>query len=143
MRKILFILFFAISIFAKSQITITNEHYKVWMPVMNAIEKIESGGNEKVVSSNGLWVGCMQISTCLVNAVNKIQGKKIYTYNDRYSRQKSQEMFIIFQETYNPKRNPEKAARLWNSGDLKCMQRKAKTERYYQKFKRHYSENES
>jgi hypothetical protein len=118
---------------------ITEEQWKFWNPIMDALEQVESGGNEKAVSPNGKWVGCLQIATICVREVNRILGKQVYTYKDRYSRQKSREMFIIFQEKYNPERNMERAARLWNSGDLRCMERKASTNEYYRRFSRFFN----
>ena len=139
MKKFLFIiaLFFATTFSINAQ-NITNEQRKFWAPVIDAIEMVESRHNEKAVSSNGKWVGCLQISTILVKEVNRIIGENKFTYNDRYSRQKSHNMFILYQEKYNPERNIEKAVRLWNSGDLKCMQRKASTNGYYNRFKKYF-----
>jgi len=138
MKKLLFIILFFISTLMNAQ-NITEEQWKFWTPIMDALEQVESGGNERAVSPNGKWVGCLQIATICVREVNRIIGQNKYTYNDRYSRQKSREMFIIFQEKYNPEKNIEKAARLWNSGDIKCMQRKASTNEYYRRFCRYYT----
>lgn len=112
---------------------------KKWGAVMDAIEQVESRGNTRAVSANGKWVGCMQISEILVREVNNIVGQKKFTYNDRFSREKSREMFVIFQEKYNKEGNMEKAIRLWNSGDLKCMQRKASTDGYYRRVMASYN----
>lgn len=138
MKKFLSILVFAIiSMNVSAQ---SDELMKKWGMVINAISKVESNGNPKVVSSNGLYVGYLQISEILVKQCNIIAGYKKYTPNDRYCKEKSIAMFIDFQEKYNPEGNLEKAIRLWNSGDLKCMSRKAKTERYYRKVMRSYNE---
>ncbi len=110
---------------------------KKWGPVIEAISKVESRGRANAVSSNGKYVGYLQISEILVRACNQIVGSKKFTPNDRFSIEKSKEMFIIFQERYNPEGNYEKAIRLWNSGDLKCMSRKANTEGYYRRVVAH------
>ena len=47
-------------------------------------------------------------------------------------------MFIEFQEHFNPEGNMEKAIRLWNSGDLNCMKRKAATDGYYKRVMSRY-----
>lgn len=138
MKKVIFIFAFALmSMAANAQSSV--DLNKKWGAIMDAIEQVESRGNTKAVSSNGKWVGCMQISEILVREVNNIIGQKKYTYADRYSREKSREMFIIYQERYNKEGNMEKAIRLWNSGDLKCMQRKASTEGYYRRVMASYN----
>lgn len=138
MKKILAILAFAVismNVSAQSEAMM-----KKWGMVISAIAKVESSGNPKAVSSDGLYVGYLQISEILVKQCNIIAGYKKYTSKDRYSKEKSIAMFIDYQEKYNPECNLEKAIRLWNSGDLKCMSRKAKTERYYQRVMRRYNE---
>ncbi len=113
---------------------------KKWGPVVEAIAQVESEGHPELVSKNGLYVGYLQISKVLVRQVNQILGTKAYTYNDRYDKQKSIEMFIIFQEHYNREGNMEMAIRLWCSGDLRCMSRKRASEGYYRRVMHKYSE---
>ena len=89
-----------------------------WNPVMDAIIQVESGGNPNAVSGNS--VGVMQITPILVEDCNLIlqkkKSKKRYTLADRYSIDKSKEMFLLIQSYYNPMNNVEKAIRLWNGG---------------------------
>lgn len=107
-----------------------------WTRVINAIIQVESKGNAKAVSKD--CVGVMQIRPLLVRDVNeylKIKGSsKCYTLNDRFSPEKSKEMFILYQKRYNPTNNEEKAIRLWNGGSRYSV---AKTERYYRKVLSH------
>lgn len=107
-----------------------------WTRVINAIIQVESGGNAKAVSRD--CVGVMQIRPLLVRDVNeylKMRGSsKRYTLNDRFSPEKSKEMFILYQKRYNPTNNEEKAIRLWNGGSKYSV---AKTERYYRKVLSH------
>ena len=103
-----------------------------WNPVMDAIIQVESEGNPNAVS--GKSVGAMQITPILVKDCNDILKKqkssKRYTMADRYSVEKSKEMFLIIQKYYNPENNIEKAIRLWNGG----VNYKTKaTNRYYKK----------
>ena len=103
-----------------------------WNPVMDAIIQVESEGNPNAVSGNS--VGVMQITPILVKDCNDILKKqkssKRYTMADRYSVEKSKEMFLIIQKYYNPENNIEKAIRLWNGG----VNYKTKaTNRYYKK----------
>jgi len=116
----------------------TEQQLKKWSPVIEAIAQVESGGNPKAVSRDGKYVGYLQISTILVRECNRIVGTNRFTYNDRFNKNKSIEMFILFQEHYNSECNIEYAIRLWNSGDLKCMQRKASTNNYYKRVMIHY-----
>lgn len=135
MRKVIlsFLLLMSLVCTAYAAEPVTVDLQKKWGPVMRAIEQVESDGRANAVSKNGKWVGCLQISEILVRQCNQILGKKKFTYKDRYSKEKSYEMFIIYQEHFNKEGNMEKAIRLWNSGDLNCMNRKSRTEGYYRR----------
>lgn len=123
-----------------SAITIDNTTEKKWSAVIAAISQVESEGNPKAVSKCGRYVGYLQISQVLVRQCNQILGKQVYTYDDRKDKQKSIEMFIIYQEHFNKEGNIEKAIRLWNSGDIRCMSRKAATNGYYRKVMNKFTE---
>ena len=101
-------------------------------PVMDAIIQVESEGNPNAVSGNS--VGAMQITPILVKDCNEILKKqksnKRYTMADRYSVEKSKEMFLLIQRYYNPQNNVEKAIRSWNGG-LKYSVKA--TNKYYRK----------
>jgi hypothetical protein len=136
MRKILLSICIAFSIGASAA---TAELENKWEAVIKAISYVESASTANAVSPCGRYVGYLQISKILVRQCNIIAGYEKYTYNDRYNIEKSIDMFIEYQERYNPEGNIEKAIRLWNSGDLKCMQNKSKTERYYQRVIKRYN----
>lgn len=103
-----------------------------WGPVMDAIIQVESGGNAKAVSGNS--VGAMQITPILVKDCNiilkKRNSKLRYTLADRYSLEKSKEMFLLIQSFHNPENNIEKAIRAWNGGPKYSVRA---TNRYYKK----------
>ena len=103
-----------------------------WNPVMDAIIQVESGGNAKAVSGNS--VGAMQITPILVKDCNiilkKRNSKLRYTLDDRYSLEKSKEMFLLIQSFHNPENNIEKAIRAWNGGPKYSVRA---TNRYYKK----------
>lgn len=140
MKKILlFLVAVLITVALNAQ---TKQQLKKWMPVINAIAQVESGGNPKAVSKSGTYVGLLQIAPICVRECNRIVGKNKFTYNDRYSKEKSIEMFIVFQEYHNSEGNMEKAIRLWNSGDKNCMKNKSKTEAYYRRVMSKYDFNE-
>lgn len=89
-----------------------------WNPVMEAIILVESEGNPNAVSGNS--VGVMQITPILVRECNNIlkskKSKKRFTLADRYSVEKSKEMFLLIQSYHNPTNSIEKAIRSWNGG---------------------------
>ena len=99
---------------------------------MEAIIHVESRGDEKAVSGNSC--GAMQITPILVRECNNIlkkrKSKKRFTMQDRFSVQKSKEMFLLYQSYFNPKNNVEKAIRSWNGGMNYSVKR---TQRYYNK----------
>ena len=89
-----------------------------WDKVINAISKVESGGNAKAHNKNGDCAGVLQIVPILVKECNQIlkskKSKKRYTMSDRYNVKKSKEMFVLLQEHFNPEHNIEKAIKCWN-----------------------------
>jgi hypothetical protein len=103
-----------------------------WHPVMDAIIQVESGGNPNAKSGNS--VGAMQITPVLVkecnNILSKRNSKKRYTLADRYSVEKSKEIFLLIQQYFNPENNVEKAIRSWNGGMRYSVKA---TNKYYQK----------
>lgn len=106
-----------------------------WSPVMEAIIQVESEGNERAVSGNS--VGAMQITPILVKECNQIlkaqKSEKRYTMNDRYSVEKSKEMFLLIQSHYNKANSVEKAIRSWNGGPRYSIKG---TNNYYKKVVR-------
>ena len=103
-----------------------------WNPVMEAIIHVESRGDAKAVSGNSC--GVMQITPILVKECNNIlkkrKSKKRFTLKDRFSVEKSKEMFLLIQSYFNPANNVEKAIRSWNGGMNYSVKR---TQRYYNK----------
>ena len=68
------------------------------------------------------------------NILQKRKSKKRYTMNDRFSVEKSKEMFILIQSYFNRANDVEHAIRSWNGGQH--YSRKA-TQRYFEKVMRH------
>ena len=103
-----------------------------WNPVMDAIILVESEGNPRAVSGNS--VGAMQITPIFVKECNNIlknlKSNKRFTLADRYSVEKSKEMFLLIQKYYNPENSVEKAIRSWNGGVKYSIKA---TEKYYRK----------
>ena len=96
-----------------------NDHGRNFINVMNAIMQVESRGNDNAYNAKEDAVDCLQIRQTMVDDVNRIlarQGKVIrYSYEDRWNRVKSFEMFNIFCEYYKLE-SAEEMARCWNGG---------------------------
>ena len=91
--------------------------------LLEALIQVESRGNENAVGDRHLSrpsVGVLQIRPIMVREVNRIlkkhKVKKKYTLEDRYSREKSIEMFYIWQSYHLPDSSDEVIARCWNGG---------------------------
>ena len=87
--------------------------------LMDAIMEVESSNNDSAYNASEDAVGCLQIRKCMVNDVNRILKRKRityrYSYNDRWSRDKSMQMFDIYCKYYRLN-TAEKIARCWNGG---------------------------
>ena len=87
--------------------------------ILEAIMFVESRNNDSAYASGEDAVGCLQIRKCMVDDVNRILLRKKsninFTYNDRWDRKKSIEMFNIFITYYNLN-TAEEMARGWNGG---------------------------
>ena len=91
--------------------------------LIDALIFIESSGRENAIGDTNLRtpsVGVLQIRQSLVKDVNRIQKRNKrtlrYTYDDRFSREKSIEMFMIWHNHYHTNSDFEKIARCWNGG---------------------------
>jgi hypothetical protein len=87
--------------------------------LLSAIMHVESSNNDSAYCVSEDAVGCLQIRQCMVDDVNRILGRqkvfKRYTYEDRWSRYRSIEMFDIFCKHYGLN-SAEEIARCWNGG---------------------------
>src|SRR5574344_834118 len=97
MKKLLVLFLMAFTLNAVAQTAPKIDLQKKWGAVIQAIAMVESQGQPRQVSKNGLYVGYLQISEILVRECNRIVGYKKYTYADRYDKQKSIDMFIDYQ----------------------------------------------
>ena len=87
--------------------------------LLSALMMVESRNDDSAYAPGEDAVGCLQIRKTMVDDVNRIlnrQGKDYkFTYEDRWSRQKSIMMFEIYCDHYNLT-EPEEIARCWNGG---------------------------
>lgn len=134
LRLLVLALLMPLAMMAQKSTSETSKEFD-WEPVMNAIIQVESGGHTNAV--NGRYAGCMQIAPTLVNAVNNILKRrgstKRYTLNDRFSMEKSKEMFVITMSELCPENNIEKACRIWAGGPGYSV---SGTQRFVNKVKR-------
>lgn len=90
------------------------------LDLISAMINVESSGNDSAWNADERAAGCLQIRPVMVREVNRIlkmQGlKKRYKLNDRWSRDKSIEMFYVWKEWHHPTCNDEVVARCWNGG---------------------------
>jgi len=84
--------------------------------LLRAIEQVESGGDPSAIGDEGKAVGILQIHKVMVDDVNRIVGRKAYTYGDRFDADKSREMFWIYSKHYTPSLDREQVSRRWNGG---------------------------
>jgi hypothetical protein len=103
------------------KIEVVEEYYPNYL--LEALIQVESRGNQNAVGDRHLSrpsVGVLQIRPIMVKEVNrilkKLKAKKKYTLEDRYSREKSVEMFYIWQSYHLPDSSDEVIARCWNGG---------------------------
>lgn len=102
--------------------------------LLSAIMFVESSYDDSAYNASEDAVGCLQIRKCMVDDVNRILKRMNsplrYSYNDRWMRYKSIEMFDIYCKYYNLN-TAEEIARCWNGGP-RGMQNEM-TVRYWEK----------
>ena len=80
----------------------------------------ESKGDANAIGDSGKAVGVLQIHPIMVREANRILAMKdesktnYYKYDDRYSREKSIEIFKIVQDYHNVSHDFDKALQIWN-----------------------------
>ena len=91
--------------------------------LINALIMVESNGNDSAVGDTHLGepsIGVLQIRPIMVREVNRILKLKgtdyRYKLKDRWDREKSIEMFLIWKEFHHDDSDYEEIARSWNGG---------------------------
>lgn len=85
-----------------------------WASLVEALIQVESEGLADAVNERTGATGILQLMPIYVADANRIVREERYTLEDRYSEEKSLEMFEIVQRHYNPERDIDKAIRLHN-----------------------------
>ena len=87
--------------------------------IISALMYVESNNNDSAYNASEDAVGILQIRQCMVDDVNRILRKQKspvrFTYDDRWCRYKSINMFKIYCKHYNLT-TAEEIARCWNGG---------------------------
>ena len=90
-----------------------------FLNLLDAIIKVESQGDDSAYSPSEDAVGCLQIRKCMVDDINRILKRQKsslrFTYNSRWYRDSSIQMFEIYCDHYNLT-TAEEVARCWNGG---------------------------
>lgn len=100
----------------------------VWERLVHAICMVESGCDDNAKNKTSSVCGRFQMLRVYVDEVNRIKGKKVYSYNDRFDPLKAREMFEIYQSHHNPTKDIDKAIVLHRGKKVKSYIRKVKQE---------------
>ena len=107
------------------------------LKLLAAIIQVESGGDSQAHNRDENAVGLLQIRPIMVAECNRIlkkQGSPVrYTIDDRWTPERSIEMFWIFQRYWNPEMDAETAARMWQGGP--AFKRTPRNNAYWQLIK--------
>ena len=108
------------------------------LDLLEALIEVESRGNASAVGDINLGdpsIGVLQIRPIMLREVNRIlkiqKSTKKFKRQDRYSREKSIEMFLIWKNYHHPDGGFEHIARNWNGGPRGYKNKR--TEHYWAK----------
>ena len=107
--------------------------------LINALINVESRGNDSAVGDKHLVgneaIGALQIRPIMVREVNRIlkikKSDKRFKMSDRWDREKTIEMFLIWKNFHHSNDNFETVARNWNGGPRGF--KNPRTEKYWTK----------
>lgn len=92
---------------------VVNQDSLNWEDFTRALIWVESRGDSKAIGKNN-DIGVLQFTPILIEDVNRILGREVYTLEDRLDSLKSVEMFNIIQDHYNPQHDYHWALKIWN-----------------------------
>jgi len=107
--------------------------------LIEALIQVESRGQDSAIGDKHLVgneaVGALQIRPIMVREVNRIlkikKSDKRFKLSDRFSREKTIEMFLIWKDYHHPDGGFETIARNWNGGPRGY--KNPRTEKYWAK----------
>lgn len=100
----------------------------VWERLVHAICMVESGCDDSARNPKSSASGRFQMLKIYVDEVNRIKGKRAYSYNDRLNPTKAREMFEIYRQHYNPSKDIDRAIVLHRGKVSKKYIKKVKSE---------------
>tara|TARA_B100001094_G_scaffold322258_1_gene371270 strand:- start:2035 stop:2535 length:501 start_codon:yes stop_codon:yes gene_type:complete len=113
------------------KVKIEEPEIKKDLRLVNALIQVESNGKDSCIGDRHLIVpsiGCLQIRPIMVREVNRILtilgDNTQYKKEDRYSREKSIEMFLIWKDYHHKDHSNEIIARSWNGGPKGPLRKK-------------------
>mgnify|MGYP001043075445 CR=1 FL=1 len=113
-------------------------------PLIDALIMVESMGNDSAIGDVNLGspsIGVLQIRPVMVREVNrilKIKGTKHrFKLKDRFSREKSIEMFMVWYEFHHKDDDYERISRNWNGGPK--GHKSSRTNHYWEKVSKELS----
>ena len=104
----------------ETAMTTQSEEVDMWDAFIEAVIWKESKGDSNAIGDSGKAVGVLQIHPIMVREANRILAladeskANYYVYDDRYSREKSIEIFKIVQDYHNESHDFDKALQIWN-----------------------------
>ena len=105
--------------------------------LIEALINVESRGNDSAIGDRHLVgneaIGALQIRPIMVREVNRIlkikKSDTRFKMSDRWDREKTIEMFLVWKNYHHPNGDFEKIARNWNGGPKGF--KKKRTEKYW------------
>ena len=114
-------------------------------PLIDALMWVESRCDTSAYCKREDAVGVLQIRPIMVKEVNRIlrlqKSSYIFTLEDRWSKEKSIQMFNVVANYYHETSSYEKIARCWNGGP-KGLQKK-QTQKYWRKVQKRLNKDEN
>ena len=103
--------------------------------LLNAVMAVESNFDTMAYNSKENAAGVLQIRPIMVREVNRLLGEDKYTLKDRWSKEKSIEMFNVIR-SHLKGATDEEIARTWNGGYN--GHKKQSTLKYWNKVKKQF-----
>lgn len=97
-------------------VEVVEDTVDTWEQMVLALIQVESEGNDLAYNKTSGATGCLQITDIYVQEVNRLLNEERYTMDDAYDREKSLEMFEVYQGAKNPDKDIRKAIQLHNPG---------------------------
>ena len=112
--------------------------------LVHAMINVESRGDDSAFCASEEAAGCLQIRPIMIREVNRLLkrsgNEERFSLTDRWSREKSIEIFDTWRSLSHPDDSDEVIARCWNGGPHGW--KRTATDRYWEKVTAYLYENE-